>query len=410
MSPPLTIGYITGEYGRASDTFIREEVAALRDLGHTVHTFSIREPAGPVPDDAVAAERAGTDYVLARGLPRLTRSAGRRLATQPGRMAAAAGLAARVGSPGVRGRSWPAAYLLEAAYVAERLDELRIHHLHDHISEGSAAVAMMASAMAGVPFSMTVHGPGEFDRAPQLALGLKVGRAAFVAAISEYARAQLLRWTAPADWHKVEVVRCGVPARLLEREPTPTPDDRRLVNVGRLEEAKGQVVLVDAVAELLEAGEEPFEVLIAGEGPLRAMLEAHIRERGVEHAVKLLGAMGHREVAELIAGSRGLVQPSFAEGIPVTVMEALALGRAVIATPVGGVTELVDHGGNGWLVAPGSRTALAGAMREALAAAPPELDRMGRAGAARVAERHDVRTTAARLAELFAASAGARER
>jgi len=406
----MTIAYVTGQYGRASDTFIREEVGALRELGHRVHTFSIRRPTQTSVDDGVAAERASTEYVLERGLAELAALAARRAATRPRAFADAATLAVRIGSPGARGRLWPAAYLLEATYLARRLEELRVDHLHDHIAEGSASVAMLASAMTGVPFSMTVHGPEEFDRAPSLALDVKVHRASFTAAISDYARAQLLRWADAPDWPKIEVVPCGVAPGLLDGERRRTPDSRLLVSVGRLEPAKGQLVLIDAVSRLVQDGDAPVELAIAGEGPLRPMLEGRIRSLGLQGMVTLRGALDHREVAALIADARALVMPSFAEGLPVTIMEAFALGRAVIATPVGGIPELVRPGENGWLVAPGSPDALAGAMREALTTSTRRLDRLGRAGRERVAERHDMRTSAARLAHLFARSASARRR
>jgi glycosyltransferase involved in cell wall biosynthesis len=97
--------------------------------------------------------------------------------------------------------------------------------------------------------------------------------------------------------------------------------------------------------------------------------------------------------------------PSFAEGLPVTIMESLAVGRPVVATAIAGVPELVSDGRQGWLVPPGSVDALAEAMRAALAAPVADLERMGLAGAALVAERHDGRRQAAQLAELFSASA-----
>jgi glycosyltransferase involved in cell wall biosynthesis len=404
----LTIAYLTGEYARASDTFIRDEVAALRDRGHEVHTFSVRRPEQSAPDEAVAAERDATDYVLEHGMARLVRAAGARTRARPRRMADAVRLAARVSAPGARGRLWPAAYLVEAAYLAERLEALGVDHLHEHIAEGAAAVAMMASTMTGVPFSMTVHGPGEFERAPRLALDVKAARAAFVAAISDYARAELFHWVRPEDRGKVEVVRCGVPERLLERPLRPTPARRRLVNVGRLEPAKGQLALVDAAAQLVAAGEEPFEIAIAGDGPLRGELERRIAAAGVGRQVTLLGPLAHGQVVELIADSRALVMSSVAEGLPVTIMEALGLGRPVVAPRIAGIPELVSHGENGWLVPAGDRDALADAIGEVLRAEPEELDRMGSAGHERVARDHDIRRSAATLAGLFARSGGGR--
>src|SRR3954470_5804258 len=183
MSEPLTIAYMSNRYARASDTFVRREVLELRALGHTVHTFSIREPdAAELVSDAVRSEHAGTDYILSHGPGVLTAAAGRRARRDPRAFGRAMRLAERLGVPGARGRLWPYAYLLEAAYLAERLEVLGVQHVHNHIVEGSAAVAMLASELAGVPFSVTVHGPREFDHPRALALDLKIARAAFVIA------------------------------------------------------------------------------------------------------------------------------------------------------------------------------------------------------------------------------------
>ena len=160
------------------------------------------------------------------------------------------------------------AYLMEAAFLARRLRERGVGHLHDHIGEGSAAVAMLAASLAEVPYSLTIHGPDEFDIPTLLALDEKVRRSAFTVAISEFARSQLYRWSRSADWPKVHVVRCGVDADFLGRESVPAPEARRLVSVGRLAEQKGQLVLVEAAAILAAEGHD-FEVVLVGDGPMR---------------------------------------------------------------------------------------------------------------------------------------------
>ena len=133
----------------------------------------------------------------------------------------------------------PLAYLVEAAYLAERLRAKRIEHLHNHIGEGSASVAMLASLLSNIPFSMTIHGPSEFDRPTWLALGEKIHRATFTVAVSEFTRSQLYRWSDPTDWPKIHVVHCGLDGAFLDCGPTPIPETRRLVCVGRLTEQKG---------------------------------------------------------------------------------------------------------------------------------------------------------------------------
>jgi glycosyltransferase involved in cell wall biosynthesis len=397
----MRIAYLTSLYARASDSFIRDEVAQLRALGHEVWTFSIRRtPPGEVVGEAVRREREATDDILPKGPARLLRSAAAMAARRPGRWAEASRLAARLGVPGLKGRAWPAAYLIEAAYLAERMEALGVAHLHNHIGEGSAAVAAMASLLSGIPYSLTIHGPGEFDIPTLLALDEKIHRAKFAVAISEYGRSQLMRWSRPGDWPKLKIVRCGVDASFLGGPSAPAPSGRRLVCVGRLAEQKGQLVLIEAAGRLAAEGVD-FELVLIGDGPMRGPIEALVARLGLGGRVALAGWKDAAGVRDELLRSRALVLPSFAEGLPVVIMESLALGRPVVSTYVAGIPELVGPGECGWLVPAGSVDALAVAMREALEAPADLLERMGREGARRVAERHDVRVEAARLASLF---------
>jgi colanic acid/amylovoran biosynthesis glycosyltransferase len=397
----MTIAYLTSRYARASDTFVRAEVAELRALGHTVHTFSIRRPSeDELSSDAVRAEYDRTDYVLAHGPALLVAATVRAALRRPLRFARALALALRIGNPGMRGRLWPFAYLVEAAYLAGRLEALGVQHLHDHIAEGSAAVAMLAGELARVPFSVTVHGPGEFDDPASLALDVKLERAAFFTAISDYARSQVLRWVRPDDWGRVHVVLCGVERRFLDGGATPPAADPVFVSIGRLDVQKGQLVLIEAVARLRDAGVR-VEVDLVGDGPLRGRLERAAAALGVDDRVRFAGWLGGESVRERIERSRALAMASLAEGLPIVVMEALALGRPVVATDVGAVGELVEHGVTGWLVPAGAVEPLAAALRAAAEADAGELERMGAAGAERVRRRHDAAQTARRLEQLF---------
>jgi colanic acid/amylovoran biosynthesis glycosyltransferase len=399
----MRIAYLTSLYARASDSFVRAEVAELRALGHTVHTFSIREPSeSELVSDAVRAEHDRTDYVLAHGPGTLLAATARWAVRRPRTLLRAARLAVRITRPGLRGRLWPLAYLAEACYLAERLAELQADHLHDHIAEGSAAVALLASELSGVPFSVTVHGPGEFDDPGSLALDVKLSRASFFAAISDYARSQVLRWVRPEDWERVHVVRCAVERRYLDGGPRPPVDGPRFVSVGRLDVQKGQLLLLEAVARLRDAGLE-VELELIGDGPLRADLERAAGQLGISDRVRFAGWLSTEEVAGRIAGARAFAMASLAEGLPIVVMEALALGRPVIATDVAALSELVEPGATGWLVPPGSVAPLADALRAAADAPGAELERMGAEGARRVRERHDPARQARRLEELFGA-------
>jgi glycosyltransferase involved in cell wall biosynthesis len=397
-----TIGYLTSQYARVGDTFIRREVAQLRALGLAVHTYSIRKAdEGEMISDEIRREQERTTYLFEGGIRQLVFAGLRTAAVRPRAFLAAAVSACRSVPSEVSGR-WMrrVIYLLEAAALAEHVDAQGIEHLHNHIGENSAVVAMLCSILTGVPYSLTIHGPGEFDRPTLLALDQKIERAAFVAAITEFTRSQLYRWANYADWQKIHVVRLGVNAKFLERGPAPIPTAPRLVNIGRIVEQKGQAILVQAAALLRDRGIE-FEIEIVGDGPMRGEVERLIGEFGLEDRVRVAGYKNDDGVLESLLAARALVMPSFAEGLPVVFFEAMALGRPVVTTAIAGHPELVEPGKTGWLVPAGAVEPLADAMAEVLRSEPFELERMGRAGAARVAERHDPVASAKHLAALF---------
>jgi colanic acid/amylovoran biosynthesis glycosyltransferase len=402
----MTIGYLTSIYARPGDLFIRGEVAQLRALGYTVHTFSSRRP-DPVElvSEEIRREHDGTEYLLDAGAVKMMLAALREAIRSPRRWLAAMRLAARIGTPGLDGRLRPFAYLVQGAYLAGLLEERGVRHLHNHIGESSASVAMFASALGGVPFSITIHGPSEFDSPGSHALGEKIHRASFVATVCDYGRSQLLRWSDYRDWAKVHVVRSGVMRKFLEGGPIPIPESRRLISIGRLVEAKGQLLLVEAAARLAAEGLR-FELVLVGDGPMRDPIERLVEAHGLGEHVRLAGWLTSDQVRDEIVASRALVMASFAEGLPMVLMEALALGRPVVGTYVAGIPELVRPGTCGWLVPPGSVDALVVVLREVLSAPVSQLDRMGRAGAALVAEGHDPTAVAAEMAALINRSVG----
>lgn len=405
MPEPLTIAYLTSQYARVGDTFIRREVAELRRMGHVVHTFSIRRAdSEELISDEIRLEQAQTEYLWEAGIGRLVLAGLRGMIMRPRAFLTAVQTVVRSVPPGIPARwSRRIIYLLEAAYLAEHLEARSIRHLHNHIGENSATVAMLCSILTGIPYSLTIHGPAEFDRPTLLALNEKIRRAVFVAAITEFTRSQLYRWASYADWPKIHVVRMGVSPKFLEHGPAPIPIAPRLVNIGRIVEQKGQAILVQAAAVLRDRGVD-FELVIVGDGPMRGEIERLIDELDLHGRVRIAGYMRDDDVFREILNARALVMPSFAEGLPVVFFEAMALGRPVITTFIAAHSELVEPGVNGWLVPAGAVEPLVATMVEALTANTDELEAMGRAGAIRVAERHDVTIEVKKLADLIAAS------
>lgn len=259
---------------------------------------------------------------------------------------------------------------------------------------------MLLRLLGGPPYSFTTHGPEEFDKPEPLRLREKVEHARFVVAISSYGRSQLFRWVGPLLWSKVQIVHCGLEPAFHEVDAEAVPDVPRFVCVGRLCEQKGQLVALEAVARLRDRGIS-CELVLAGDGEMRSEVEQRIRELGLNGQVRITGWISSSQVRDEILACRALVMPSFAEGLPVAIMEAMALRRPVISTYVAGIPELVRPGREGWLVPASDVSALAEAMEGCLATPLDELWKMSESARARVLERHDVDKEAGRLRALF---------
>jgi len=396
----MRIAYLVNQYPKVSHTFIRREIRALEARGLEVIRYALRRVDEPLADPADRAERERTRVVLDGGPRGLAAAIARQSVRRPAGLSRASALAARVGYGSERGLAVHGAYLGEACVLVDWMERDGVEHVHAHFGTNPATVAMLVHALGGPGFSFHVHGPEEFDKPGRIALGDKIERARFVCAVSSFGRSQLYRQVGVEHWPKVHVVRCGVEAAFLEGDGRPPPARPRLVSVGRLSEQKGQLLLVEALGALAEAGVD-FELSLVGDGELRSEIEAAIARRGLEGRVRITGWASGEEVREQILRARAMVLPSFAEGLPVVIMEAFGLGRPVLSTYVAGIPELVEPAESGWLVPAGSVGALAEALREVLDTPPERLAAMGRAGREAVLERHDVAVTAAALHELL---------
>ncbi|MBC8131998.1 MAG: glycosyltransferase [Deltaproteobacteria bacterium] len=395
------VAYLVNPYPAVSHSFIRREIVALEAHGMTVERFSIRPPPADLVDPADIAEQAKTREILRAGPLGLLLALVATAIAAPGLWFAALRAALRLGGLSERGRLRHLIYLAEACLLLRWLRAAgNVRHLHAHFGTNPAAVALLTRMLGGPPYSFTVHGPDEFDRPVEMSLREKIARASAVIAVSEFGKSQLYRWIPHTAWQKVHVVHCGVDAAFLAAGPQPIVDNRRLVCIGRLSEQKGQLLILEALASLASEG-IAFEMVLAGDGPMRGVVERRIRELNLGTSVRITGWVSNDVIRKELLSARVLLLPSFAEGLPVALMEALALGRPAITTYVAGIPELVENRVNGWLIPAGSVTALVGAIREALDTPVSELSRMGQAGAAAVAARHDAFREAARLADVF---------
>ncbi|WEK28389.1 MAG: glycosyltransferase family 4 protein [Candidatus Pseudomonas phytovorans] len=400
----MRIAYFINQYPKVSHSFIRREILALERQGVAVQRIALRGWDAELQDPEDTAERAKTRYVLQGGIKGLLTPTLQVLRAQPQRFFQALRLALRLGLRADRAWPYHLVYLAEACQVLQWLQAGEARHVHAHFGTNSTEVVMLANLLGGPAYSFTVHGPEEFDKPQFLHLGEKVRRAAFVAAVSSYGRSQLFRWVAHEHWAKVKVVHCGLEPGFHEVAPVNLPATPRLVCVGRLCEQKGQLLLLEG-ARQLAAQSIAFELVLAGDGEMREQIEALITRHGLQQHVRITGWISSAQVREEILAARALVLPSFAEGLPVVIMEAMALRRPVLTTYVAGIPELVRPGENGWLFPAGAVDELAQAMAECLAQPAEELQRMGEAAYQRVLQRHDIDTEAAKLAGYFKASA-----
>lgn len=410
------LGYLCSEYPAVSHTFVLREVEALRRRGAEIETFSIRPTR---PDQLLsAADReaaATTTSILPPSPARLGAAHLRLLRRSPVAYLKAARLAMDLAPDGFRARLWQTFYLAEAVQLWAECEARGIRHVHAHLANVAADVALLTAAIGSAvtprrpwSWSFTMHGPTEFSDVRRYRLAEKAGRAAFVVCISEFARSQLMLLLQPESWGRLRVVHMGVP--VTEFKPPTRPrstaeEEREILYIGRLVPEKGQAVLLEAVAGLVRRG-HPLRLTIAGEGPTRASLEELAAELGIAPRVTFLGAVGQDRLRELYEAATIFCLPSFAEGVPVVLMEAMAMGVPVVSTQIAGIPELIEHGRGGLLAAPGSAPDLSGCL-ERLLAEPGLSGRVASEGRRKVEAEFDVERSAERLLEIFDQHLGA---
>ncbi|MBC9878325.1 glycosyltransferase family 4 protein [Bradyrhizobium sp. INPA01-394B] len=397
----MKIAYLVNQYPAVSHSFIRREILALERQGHEVQRISIRGNGADHLGQEDRSEAKRTRFVLDSGIKRLLLAFLRMLATRPAALVKALALVWKLGRRAERPLPVHFIYLLEACLIYRWIKDDKAEHLHAHFGTNSAEVAMLVHVLGGPPWSFTAHGPEEFDKAQFIALPEKIRRASFVVAISSFGRSQLFRQVSHDQWPKIRIVRCGLEPSFYEgKDGLPLGAAPRLVCVGRLCDQKGQLLLLEAATKLRDAGIE-FELVLAGDGEMRNELERLIDTRELRPVVRITGWITSSQVREEILASRALILPSFAEGLPVVIMEAMALRRPVISTFVAGIPELVEPGEHGWLVSAGDVDGLAAAMRACLECPDEALSAMGKKAQEKVLRFHDIDQEAAHLAELF---------
>jgi len=348
----------------------------MRERGVAIEVASINPPDRPREDlPAVeAAEAEATFYIKRSGKPMLAAKLIAITLLNP--RAAWRGLRAAFGLGGwdLKARAFALFYLAEAMLVGNWMRRRKLTHLHVHFGGPVATVGMLTSQAWRVPWSLTLHGPDEFFDQNAFYLREKIELSSFVFCISDFCRSQVLRIAPSVDDSRLEVIRLGVDCALLQpsrrsassvlaevafsAKPSVTLQSPiRIVCTGRMVAAKGHRILLEAVAQLIASGVEPTLTLI-GDGPERPSLQAECQRLEIVENVRFLGALAHESTLAQVAQADIFVLASFAEGLPVALMEAMALGIPCISTPIAAIPELIHHRENGLLVPPANSEAL----------------------------------------------------
>jgi colanic acid/amylovoran biosynthesis glycosyltransferase len=368
----LRIAYLLSRYPAVSHTFFLKEVLGLRERSLDIRVASINPPDRPRKDlpavEGIEADH--TYYIKSGGIARLALQLLMIALRNP--VVTLRGLRATfpLGGWDLKARAYALFYLAEALLVGQWMRRQSLHHLHVHFGGPVATVGMITAQAWQIPWSVTLHGPDEFFDQEAFYLRQKVESAAFVVCISDFCRSQVMRLAPNLAYDRLEVVRLGVDCAALQppiptethiSESTPTALTQ-LVCTGRMVPAKGHRILLEALAPLILEGAQISCTLI-GDGPERSSLEALSRHLNISEQVSFVGALAHQATLAEVARADIFVLASFAEGLPVALMEAMALGVPCISTTIAAIPELIEDRENGLLVSPSNVAALSEALR-----------------------------------------------
>jgi glycosyltransferase involved in cell wall biosynthesis len=399
-APSVPLAYLVSQYPTTNHTYLLREIRGLRAAGWDVAVLSIRGPDRPVSglSGEELSEFQSTFYVLGGGLVAAVGAHLRMLLSRPVGYLTSFFQSFRLAgfAPGEIPR-W-LLFFHEAVIALDRLRKIGVCHLHVHYA---SSVGLLASLVGGADVSQSIHGSAEFENPGPFRLREKVARAAFVRVISRYGKSQLMRFSDPRHWDKIEVCALGVdPAQFPPSGRRPQPGEPfELLTVGQLAPAKGQHILISALARLTAQGRK-VRLRIVGDGALRASLEDQARRLGVRDRVVFEGFRDNRELPDYYRRADAFVLPSFAEGVPVVLMEAMAMEVPCVASRITGIPELIEDGVSGLLVPPADEHALAGAIAR-LMDEENLSGRLGRAARERVLADYQLETNLVQLVDLF---------
>jgi colanic acid/amylovoran biosynthesis glycosyltransferase len=396
------LAYLLSIYPAVSHTFFLNEITELRKLGFDIDVASINKPVLPPGkgSDLELAAIENTFYIKSGKAAAILLRLLAILVTQPVTVSRGLRAALQLERWNLPATCYSLFYLAEALLIGDWMRRRGHNHLHIHFGGPVATVGMLTSITWQFPYSIMFHGPEVFYDVEKFYLRQKVERARFVLCISDYCRSQVMKVSDPAHWGKIRVVRLGVDLKAFAPNPVLDHDGpTEIICVGRMVPAKGHLILVHAISHLVQSGLNVCLRLI-GDGPERSSIESLIAEEKLESHVVLEGALNHEATRQKLAKADVFVLASFAEGLPVALMEAMAMELPCVTTFVAGIPELIRDGIEGILVPPSSTQALAAAL-ERLVRDPELRHRFGKAGRSRVLERYDLEQNVSRLADTM---------
>ena len=357
----MRVAYVVSQYPARSHTFIRREIVELRRRGLDVATVSIRAtPDEELKDDQDRRDAAETVAVLPASASVLVKALFLGFFRRPLAFAKTLIKALQHRNPGIRDLMWSIFYFVEAMILAFHVRRIGADHLHVHFANAGGTVTYLAAIFTDLPWSMSIHGTADFEFPAGPLLGEKVEAAQFVRCASHLVRAQALRTVGGDQWDKLYVCRCGLADSVLERHQQPT-GELRVFCVGRLSSEKGHLGLISAFSTALK-DQPTLRLTMIGDGPERSNIEALCESLGVSDKVTFRGSVPEEMVLEELMAADIFALPSLMEGLPVVLMEAMAIGVPVIAPRVAGIPELIDDGEEGLLYTPGEWEDMARAL------------------------------------------------
>jgi glycosyltransferase involved in cell wall biosynthesis len=400
--PPSQLAYLLSSYPAISHTFLLNEIVALRKLGFTIDVASINKPlwtAGvPSKEETHAMQR--TFYIKAMRPARILFALLKIPLLHPRVVLRGLHAALRLDGWNLPASCYALAYLAEALLLGDWLRRRGHKHLHIHFGGAVSTVGMLASIAWQFSYSLMIHGPEEFYDVHRFYLTRKVEGADFVLCISDYCRSQVMKVCDPKHWAKLHVVRLGVDLQVFE--PVPHPDRRgalEIVCVGRLVPAKGHLILLRAFSDLLRRGHN-LRLRLIGDGSERCALESFVAAEALQDSVVFEGALNHQATRQSLAQADVFVLASFAEGVPIALMEAMAMEIPCVSTFVAGIPELIRDGVDGLLVPPSSERSLSAALERLISDA--DFRRIiARAGRSRVQEFYNLEKNSRILADTL---------